>query len=60
MISNYFNQIEEFHRNDLTLPLYDPKLGKTDFADDKHLVWTHAYLKFMASMEAGLSEDMRV
>ena len=39
MVSNYFNEYDEYHRNDLILPLYDPKFGKTDFLDDKHLIW---------------------
>ena len=52
MISNYFNCHEEFHRNDLVVPLYDPKLGKTDFLDDKHLAWAHGYLGFLASLES--------
>ena len=52
MISNYLNYHEEFHRNDLILPLYDPKKGKTDFLDDKHLVWTHGYIGFLAGMES--------
>ena len=52
MVSNYFNKIEEFQRNDLILPLYDPKFGKTDFLDDKHLIWVYKYLDFLASMES--------
>ena len=52
MISNYLNYYEDFHRNDLILPLYDPRLGKTDFLDDKHLNWTFEYLKFLASLES--------
>ena len=59
MISNYLNYHEEFHRNDLILPLYDPKKGKTDFLDDKHLVWTHGYIGFLAGMESQLGDDMR-
>ena len=51
MVSNFFNQIEDFQRNDLTLPLFHPVEGKTDFLDDKHLVWTHSYLNFMAGLE---------
>ena len=52
MVSNYFNALDEFHRNDLILPYYDPKFGKTDFLDDKHLIWLYQYLGFMASMES--------
>ena len=52
MVSNYFNHFDEFHRNDLVLPLYDPKLGKTDFLDDKHLAWSHAYINFLAGLES--------
>ena len=59
MISNYFNNFEEFHRNDLVLPLYDPIFGKTDFLDDKHLAWTHKYINFLAGIEYQIGEDMR-
>ena len=52
MVSNYFNAIDDYHRNDLVLPLYDPKMGKTDFLDDKHLAWTYNYLGFLASLES--------
>ena len=52
MVSNYLNYHEEFHRNDLILPMYDPKMGKTDFLDDKHLVWAHNYIGFLAGMES--------
>ena len=52
MVSNYFNAIDDYHRNDLVLPLYDPKMGKTDFLDDKHLAWTYNYLGFLAGLES--------
>ena len=51
MVSNYYNSIEDFARNDLILPLYHPRLGKTDFLDDKHMVWLHSYLSFLARIE---------
>ena len=51
MISNYYNNVDEFARNDLILPFYHPRLGKTDFLDDKHMVWLHSYLSFIASLE---------
>lgn len=41
LISNYFNEIEDFQRNDIVLPVYEPKLGSTDFMDDQHLSFTH-------------------
>ena len=37
MVSNHYNQIEDFQRNDIILPEYHPKMGKTDFLDDMHL-----------------------
>ena len=50
MVSNFRNQIEEFQSNDIILPIYDPKLGKTDFADDKHLQWFYNYINFIESL----------
>lgn len=37
MISNFYNEIEDFQRNDIVLPEFNPKIGKTDFLDDLHL-----------------------
>ena len=47
MISNYYNEVEDFQRNDLIIPEFDPKLGKTDFLDDMHLNNTFHYLQFI-------------
>ena len=52
MVSNYLNKIDEFHRNDLILPLFDPMYGHTDFTDDKHLAWVHSYITFLAGVES--------
>ena len=37
MVSNFYNEIEDFQRNDVIIPEFDPKLGRTDFHDDVHL-----------------------
>lgn len=34
VVSNYLNQIEEFQRNDIIIPVFEPKLGQTDFLND--------------------------
>jgi hypothetical protein len=37
MVSNFYNEIEDFQRNDIVIPQFDPKSGSTDFLDDLHL-----------------------
>ena len=37
MVSTKLNGIEDFQRNDIVIPEYNPKHGRTDFLDDKHL-----------------------
>ena len=59
MISNFYNLEDEFRRNDLVLPLFHPKIGQTDFLDDKHLGWTMNYIKYLQSLEVSVSEDVR-
>ena len=59
MISNFYNLEEEFRRNDLVLPQFHPRLGQTDFLDDKHLAWTTGYINYLASLELTLGEDVR-
>ena len=44
LISNFFNEIEDFQRNDIVLPVFAPKVGRTDFLDDMHLDYA-LYLK---------------
>jgi len=34
VVSNYFNEIEDFQRNDIVIPVFEPKFGKTDFLND--------------------------
>ena len=41
VISNFFNQLEDYQRNDIVLPEYNPKMGKTDFIDDKHMFYLY-------------------
>ena len=59
MISNFYNKEEEFQRNDLIIPQYHPKLGQTDFLDDKHLAWTYDYINYLESLEISVGEDVR-
>lgn len=59
VISNHHNLIEEFQRNDVVLPEYHPKMGNTDFLDDKHMFYFFRYLKFIQSIEATISTDIR-
>ena len=51
MISPFYNLIEDYQRNDLILPLYDPITGVTDMHDDKHLTFCAKYIDFLASIE---------
>ena len=39
MISNYFNKIEDFQRNDIVIPEYEPRVGRTDFLNDMHMTY---------------------
>ena len=57
MISNFYNLEEEFRRNDLVLPQYHPKLGQTDFLDDKHLAWTAGYIAYLACIHAATLQN---
>lgn len=59
MISNHYNEIEDYQRNDLILPNYDPIKGQVDFLDDKHLTFCSKYLDMLAGLETTLGEDMR-
>ena len=59
MISPHYNLIEDYQRNDLILPLYDPLQGQSDFLDDKHLAWGMKYLSVLAGLETTIGEDMR-
>lgn len=59
MISNFHNKIEEYSRNDIVIPEYHPKMGKTDFLDDKHLFFFHKYLKFLFSLDHAVGVDIR-
>lgn len=59
MISSFYNDIEDFQRNDLVLPMFDPVKGNTDVLDDKNLTWARNYIKMLASLEQTIGEDMR-
>ncbi len=59
MISNFYNLEEEFQSNDLILPMFHPKLGQTDFLDDKHLGYLLDYINFVESMEVSVGDDIR-
>ena len=37
VVSNFYNAVEDFQRNDIVLPEFDPKRGRTDFLDDMHM-----------------------
>lgn len=59
VISNFSNELEDFQRNDLVIPEYNPLVGKTDFLDDKHLRYLSSYLKFLFSLDKTISPDIR-
>jgi len=60
VISNFTNPIGDFQRNDLVIPKFDPKLGRTDFLDDKHMSYVHGYIKFLFALDQTVGDDVRV
>ena len=59
VISIYYNTLEDFQRNDLIIPEYHPRLGKTDFADDKHMYYLYKYVRFLLSLDRAIGVDVR-
>ena len=59
VVSNHYNTIEDFQRNDLIIPEYHPRVGKTDFADDKHMFYLYKYLRFLMSLDKAVGVDIR-
>ena len=60
MVSNYYNEIEDFQRNDVIIPEYHPLMGKTDFLDDQHINNSYEYMKFLLSLDNTIGPDMRM
>mmetsp|Transcript_1618 Transcript_1618/g.2862 ORF Transcript_1618/g.2862 Transcript_1618/m.2862 type:complete len:134 (+) Transcript_1618:358-759(+) len=60
VVSNFYNLIEDFQRNDIVIPTYDPKLGSTDFLDDMHLTYFVQYLSLVQSLDATVGHDIRM
>ena len=60
MVSNFYNEVEDFQRNDLILPEFDPKMGRTDFLGDMHLNNAYNYLQFILSLEKTIGSDVRM
>lgn len=59
MVSNHYNQIEEFKRNDLVIPEFSPNTGN-DFFDDKYLLWAKQYITMLGAFDDVISDDVRV
>lgn len=59
LVSNYNNLLEDYQRNDIVIPQYDPLLGKTDFLDDKHMFYLHKYIRFLMSLDHAVGLDIR-
>ena len=59
MVSNHYNLIDEFRRNDLVLPEFSPLTGN-DFYDDKYLLWTKQYITMLGAFEDVVSDDVRI
>jgi len=59
MVSNHHNLVEEFQRNDIVIPEYHPRLGRTDFADDRHMFYLHKYVRFLLSLDTAVGTDVR-
>ncbi|CDW85004.1 UNKNOWN [Stylonychia lemnae] len=60
VVSNFYNKMEDFQRNDLVLPMYHPKVGTTDFIDDRHMHFLYQYLKFILSLDTAVGSDIRI
>ena len=43
----------------MVLPEYHPRVGKTDFADDKHMFYLYKYLRFLLSLDHAIGMDVR-
>mmetsp|Transcript_37463 Transcript_37463/g.57370 ORF Transcript_37463/g.57370 Transcript_37463/m.57370 type:complete len:152 (-) Transcript_37463:1238-1693(-) len=60
VVSNFYNQIEDFQRNDIILPRFHPKEGSTDFEDDHHMRFLSEYLSFVISLGGVAGKDVRM
>ena len=60
VLSHAYNDIVDFQRNDIVLPQFEPKLGRTDFLGDSHLSWVSQYLRFILTLEQTVSPDVRI
>ena len=60
MISNYYNKIEDFQRNDIVIPEYEPHHGQTDFLNDMHMTYTSQYIQFVNALDSNIGKDIRV
>lgn len=58
MVSNFYNKIEDYQRNDLVIPEFSPT-GTTDLLSDIHLAWVPKYLHMIAAIEGRHTDDMR-
>ena len=43
----------------MIVPLYDPKVGKTDFLDDKHCSHIEKYIVALQAMDGLMGADIR-
>ena len=50
VISSQWNEVVDFQRNDIVIPEFEPKLGRTDFLSDSHLTWMGQYLRFILTL----------
>ena len=51
VVSSQWNEVVDFQRNDIVLPEFEPKLGRTDFLSDSHLTWLGQYLRFILTLQ---------
>ena len=59
MVSSFPNEIEDFQRNDVVIPNFDP-FGQTDMHSDLHLSYLQSYLAFLLSLEDFVGNDIRM
>ena len=50
VISSQWNEVVDFQRNDIVIPEFEPKLGRTDFLSDSHLTWMGQYMRFILTL----------
>ena len=59
IVSLFENTHESFKHNDIVLPLFDPIVGRTDFIDDRHMMYFKQYIQALFAMDGYVGMDIR-